>query len=573
MFYSHEILTSPEHGVATIWLVATLGSRSITRRFNRKAIFDVDVPSACRVIINPEAPMALRLQGNLLYGVSRVYHQQCGYTLLDVQAMHDKMVTMLRLLPGGGLDPSAGKTKPSNLVLPYDPSFLPETNLPGINVELPFIDLTDPDIVFPPSQFLARSPSNSHSSLPKVGNVQLELPSEDDLVGVDLQPDFEFDEDGNIIEFDPSMLSPRKRRKTATPRASGMLDEQMKVSEDKEQDIRHGDEGMDITMQDADQDILQKLPAEEAPIAPLRRARQQRARKLIATDDSTTLRNTDLANANNNYLTNMALARQQKQLNKQQTVIKKNAEFWVLLHGIGSVGVGLGADSDMHPLSAFSGTALYEALCGEPASDGPQVVSPGNKLIGNPGLEIGPSPPRDADVEVARDAPASLPDEHSSQMPWNITASLQSSRFRLGSGEGQLGGRQSARMDDELEARDIAAYLEGELATDNEDISVLSRRISALGRAAALLDRESANFFEFLRGRLEEADGGQLCFSELLPPGSTSAVVATQGLMDVLTLATKGLLKVEQDEYEDTGEGFWGKRYRDGEIRLRLGGI
>lgn len=45
------------------------------------------------------------------YGVSRVYNQQCGYTLLDAQAMHDKMVSMLKVLPGGGLDPSAGKTK------------------------------------------------------------------------------------------------------------------------------------------------------------------------------------------------------------------------------------------------------------------------------------------------------------------------------------------------------------------------------------------------------------------------------------------------------------------------------
>lgn len=45
------------------------------------------------------------------YGVSRVYDQQCGYTLLDAQAMHDKMISMLKLLPGGGLDPHAGKTK------------------------------------------------------------------------------------------------------------------------------------------------------------------------------------------------------------------------------------------------------------------------------------------------------------------------------------------------------------------------------------------------------------------------------------------------------------------------------
>jgi hypothetical protein len=45
------------------------------------------------------------------YGVSRVYNQQCGYTLLDVQAMHDKMRTMLRSVAAGGLDPSAGKAR------------------------------------------------------------------------------------------------------------------------------------------------------------------------------------------------------------------------------------------------------------------------------------------------------------------------------------------------------------------------------------------------------------------------------------------------------------------------------
>lgn len=45
------------------------------------------------------------------YGVSRVYNQQCGYTLLDVQAMHDKMLSMLKVMPGGGLDPTAGKIK------------------------------------------------------------------------------------------------------------------------------------------------------------------------------------------------------------------------------------------------------------------------------------------------------------------------------------------------------------------------------------------------------------------------------------------------------------------------------
>jgi N terminus of Rad21 / Rec8 like protein len=48
-------------------LVATLGSQSALKKVNRKAILDVNVPKACETIIDPEAPMALRLQSNLLY--------------------------------------------------------------------------------------------------------------------------------------------------------------------------------------------------------------------------------------------------------------------------------------------------------------------------------------------------------------------------------------------------------------------------------------------------------------------------------------------------------------------------
>lgn len=47
-------------------LVATLGSRSSLKTVTRKKILDVDVNKACDTIQNPEAPMALRLQGNLL---------------------------------------------------------------------------------------------------------------------------------------------------------------------------------------------------------------------------------------------------------------------------------------------------------------------------------------------------------------------------------------------------------------------------------------------------------------------------------------------------------------------------
>lgn len=97
------------------------------------------------------------------------------------------------------------------------------------------------------------SPAVSQSSASQVGNIHLELPSDDvirdaiyadgvsdvdasaqerglfgrkgqadleDEEGVLLQPDFEFDDLGNIVEFDASHLSPHKRRPSASPRGS-----------------------------------------------------------------------------------------------------------------------------------------------------------------------------------------------------------------------------------------------------------------------------------------------------------------------------------------------------------------
>ena len=96
MFYSHDILTERTYGIATIWstplpsvhfhpiqitavsngavcrLVATLGvSRTIQRKLGRKEILSVNLPKACDTVTNPKVPLALRLQSNLLVGISR----------------------------------------------------------------------------------------------------------------------------------------------------------------------------------------------------------------------------------------------------------------------------------------------------------------------------------------------------------------------------------------------------------------------------------------------------------------------------------------------------------------------
>lgn len=77
----------------------------------RKAVQDVNVPKACETIINPGAPLALRLQGSLLYGVSRVFGQQCGYVLSDAEKTQSDMMTFFRILQTNETDPKAGRSK------------------------------------------------------------------------------------------------------------------------------------------------------------------------------------------------------------------------------------------------------------------------------------------------------------------------------------------------------------------------------------------------------------------------------------------------------------------------------
>ena len=91
-------------------LVATVG-KGTSRKVTRKAIQEVNVPKACETIIEPGAPLALRLQGNLLYGTARVFAQQCGYVLSDAEKTQSDMMTFFRVIQTSETDPSAGKTK------------------------------------------------------------------------------------------------------------------------------------------------------------------------------------------------------------------------------------------------------------------------------------------------------------------------------------------------------------------------------------------------------------------------------------------------------------------------------
>lgn len=92
----------------------------------------------------------------------------------------------------------------------------------------------------------------------------------------------------------------------------------------------------------------------------------RKATKAVPVDEQTALRNTDLAQINNEYLQSMAAMIKQRLQNKLSAQARRNAAFWVFGQGIGSVGVGLGASHMLHPLHVFCGDELLASLKPEP---------------------------------------------------------------------------------------------------------------------------------------------------------------------------------------------------------------
>ncbi|KAM0276027.1 hypothetical protein ACHAQH_007152 [Verticillium albo-atrum] len=114
-------------------LVATVGPRGSALKVSRKAIQEVNVKKACETILQPGAPLALRVQGNLLYGVSRVFAQQCIYVLGDAAKIRTDMQMFYRLLAQNATDPTAGQVDRGQILLEDDPSFVLDPVIPAFD--------------------------------------------------------------------------------------------------------------------------------------------------------------------------------------------------------------------------------------------------------------------------------------------------------------------------------------------------------------------------------------------------------------------------------------------------------
>ncbi|OJD10461.1 hypothetical protein AJ78_08535 [Emergomyces pasteurianus Ep9510] len=443
------------------------------------------------------------------YGVSRVYHQQCGYTLMDAQTMRDRMRTMLKEIRSTGLDPDAGKARPGQLILPDDPSFIPDLMLPGLNVDLSALDISS-DIGSPRkssllSSFLAPSsksspfsdgqlhlnisssdigglgagasgfPSDIGSSARK--DTQFELPAAfAEETGVLLQPDFEFDGDGNIIELQVRPSPQDKKPITVSGQSAtkinswlrpeeegefqafqGQFEDQMVLQDDVEmkEDAGNGNFGSDdlVSALNSGVDPNYEPIIEASSEAPETHQRlRKRAIKTFGFDDPPELRNSDLAQWNSEYAQNMAFAAKLKQNNRLISMAKKNAACWVMGEKFCSVDIGLGDSMFDHPLDMFSGEQMLATLTGNKirttrrkrSRDVDENIDSENeernvRMRGDPEHENGRENVMEhdggygvgfdlQDIEIGRHAPPPMYDDGSSQMPWNITASIRGSQ-------------------------------------------------------------------------------------------------------------------------------------------------
>ncbi|OKL55712.1 hypothetical protein UA08_09074 [Talaromyces atroroseus] len=137
MFYS-ETLLSKTGPLARVWLSANL-----ERKLSKSHILQSNIESSVSAIVDQgQAPMALRLSGQLLLGVVRIYSRKARYLLDDCNEALMKIKMAFRLtnnndLPANVTLPPGGITLPdvlteSDLFMNLDTSSL---LLPSINLE------------------------------------------------------------------------------------------------------------------------------------------------------------------------------------------------------------------------------------------------------------------------------------------------------------------------------------------------------------------------------------------------------------------------------------------------------
>ncbi|KAH9457642.1 hypothetical protein MJO28_004715 [Puccinia striiformis f. sp. tritici] len=120
MFFSSEML-SKRGPLAKVWLAA-----HVERKVSKAQTLQTSIPSTVTVILEPAStmvsapPLALRLSGQLLLGIARIYSKQAKYLLEDCNEASDKIRTAFRSeVIQSMMDEPTGE---DHLILPAQPN-------------------------------------------------------------------------------------------------------------------------------------------------------------------------------------------------------------------------------------------------------------------------------------------------------------------------------------------------------------------------------------------------------------------------------------------------------------------
>ncbi|KAL3152036.1 hypothetical protein ABBQ32_001151 [Trebouxia sp. C0010 RCD-2024] len=108
MFYSVQLLAK-KGPLGTVWIAGHLD-----KRLKRNQIYETNISSSVDSIINPEAPLALRLSGQLLLGVVRIYSRKINYLYSDC---NEALVKIREAFKAGNVDlPTEGLIAPMHAI-------------------------------------------------------------------------------------------------------------------------------------------------------------------------------------------------------------------------------------------------------------------------------------------------------------------------------------------------------------------------------------------------------------------------------------------------------------------------
>lgn len=192
MFYS-KFMFVKKGPLSKVWIAA-----HFHRKLNKTHVLGTDIDVSAKSILDPSAPLALRLSGQLLLGLVRIYQRKVKYLQEDCSDALTKMKMIFR--PGNVDLPEGTETAPSGTITHADDAV-------DIDMIIPEIPLDDLDTILDPNLMNASetefSVAPSFASFDADANDITLKDNDIDLGGVDLLDGFNddlvlapFNEDG-----------------------------------------------------------------------------------------------------------------------------------------------------------------------------------------------------------------------------------------------------------------------------------------------------------------------------------------------------------------------------------------